>query len=136
MQVGVEPVALPVDGLPLDPPPVQKPIESPTRGERKELAMPNRQPIYRVNSQGNQLTKALGRRLRYLRAQTGLTQLELGRKASMDRTYISRLERGRIQPRYILMVRLAESLGVSVVDLVRHVPYSLNTPTVTDTARP
>lgn len=98
--------------------------------------MPNRQPIYRVNSQGNQLTKALGRRLRYLRAQTGLTQLELGRKASMDRTYISRLERGRIQPRYILMVRLAESLGVSVVDLVRHVPYSLNTPTVTDTARP
>jgi transcriptional regulator with XRE-family HTH domain len=98
--------------------------------------MSNPQPISRVNHQGNQLANALGRRLRYLRAQTGLTQLELGQKASMDRTYISRLERGRILPRYIAMVRLAESLGVSVVELVRCAPCSRNPPIVTDTARP
>ncbi|WP_414648667.1 helix-turn-helix domain-containing protein [Edaphobacter sp.] len=59
--------------------------------------MSNRQPISRVNSQGNQLARALGRRLRYLRAQTGLTQLELGRKATMDRAFISRIERGRME---------------------------------------
>ncbi len=98
--------------------------------------MSNSQLISRVNSQGNQLAQALGRRLRYLRAQTGLTQLELGRRASMDRTYISRLERGRILPRFIVMVRLAESLGVSVVELVRHSPCSRNPPTVIGTAHP
>jgi len=95
----------------------------------------NRQPISRLNSQGNQLAKALGRRLRYLRAQTGLTQLELGRKASMDRAYISRLERGRILPRYVALVRLAGSLGVSVADLVRHTPCSIDRLNVTDVTR-
>jgi len=95
----------------------------------------NRQPISRLNSQGNQLAKALGRRLRYLRAQTGLTQLELGRKASMDRAYISRLERGRILPRYVALVRLAGSLGVSVADLARHTPCSIDRLNVTDVTR-
>jgi len=97
--------------------------------------MSNRQPISQVNPQGNQLARALGRRLRYLRAQTGLTQLELGRKASMDRTYISRLERGRILPRFGAMVRLTESLGVSVADLVRHAPCSIDKLNVTDVTR-
>lgn len=86
--------------------------------------MSNRQPVPRVNSPGNQLARSLGRRLRYLRAQSGLTQFELGRKASMDRAYISRLERGRILPRYSALVRLASSLGVSVAVIVEpaHTP--------------
>ena len=97
--------------------------------------MSNPQLISRANSQENQLAQALGRRLRYLRAQTGLTQLELGRKASMDRTYISRLERGRILPRYTAMVRLAESLGVSVADLVPHAPCVIDGLNVIDVTR-
>jgi ribosome-binding protein aMBF1 (putative translation factor) len=87
--------------------------------ERKELEMPDRSSSSPGNAQTSQLAKALGRRLRYLRAQTGLTQLELGRRASMHRTYISRLERGRILPRYVALVRLAESLRVGITDLVR-----------------
>jgi transcriptional regulator with XRE-family HTH domain len=97
--------------------------------------MPDHQSFSRVNTQGNQLARALGRRLRYLRAQTGLTQLELARKASMDRAYISHLERGRILPRYVALVRLAGSLGVSVADLVRYAPCSSNTSNVVDTTR-
>ena len=86
--------------------------------------MSNRQPVPRVNSPGESTRKSLGRRLRYLRAQSGLTQFELGRKASMDRAYISRLERGRILPRYSALVRLASSLGVSVAVIVEpaHTP--------------
>jgi transcriptional regulator with XRE-family HTH domain len=84
--------------------------------------MSNRHSVPQVNSLGNQLARSLGRRLRYLRAQTGLTQSELGRKASMDRAYISRLERGRILPRYAALVRLASSLGVSVAVIVEHAP--------------
>jgi transcriptional regulator with XRE-family HTH domain len=97
--------------------------------------MPDRPSSSRMNTQGNQHAKALGRRLRYLRAQTGLTQLELGRRASMDRAYISRLERGRILPRYVALVRLAGSLGVSVADLVRHAPCSIDRLSVTDVTR-
>jgi len=82
----------------------------------------NSHSVPRVNFLGNQLARNLGRRLRYLRAQTGMTQLELGRKASMDRAYISRLERGRILPRYSALVRLASSLGVSVAVIVEHAP--------------
>jgi transcriptional regulator with XRE-family HTH domain len=89
--------------------------------------MPDRQSFSQGNNQENQLAKSLGRRLRYLRAQIGITQLELGRKASMDRTYVSRLERGTILPRYVALVRIADSLGVSVADLVRDVPRSSNT---------
>ncbi len=93
------------------------------------------QSCSQATTQENQLAKALGRRLRYLRAQIGITQLELGRRASMDRTYVSRLERGRILPRYAALVRIADSLGASVADLVRDVPRSSNTLNVTDTAR-
>jgi transcriptional regulator with XRE-family HTH domain len=77
--------------------------------------MSNRRPVPRVSFLENQLARSLGRRLRYLRAQIGLTQSELGRKASMDRAYISRLERGRVLPRYSA---LANSLGVSVAVIV------------------
>jgi transcriptional regulator with XRE-family HTH domain len=80
--------------------------------------MSNRRPVPRVSFLENQLARSLGRRLRYLRAQIGLTQSELGRKASMDRAYISRLERGRVLPRYSALVRLANSLGVSVAVIV------------------
>lgn len=86
--------------------------------------MSNRRPVPRVSIPGYQLARSLGRRLRYLRAQSGLTQFELGRKASMDRAYISRLERGRSLPRFASLVRLASSLGVSVAVIVEpaHTP--------------
>ena len=79
------------------------------------------QPLTPVTDQ-EKLAKALGQRLRYLRAQTGLTQVELGRRAGMARTYISRLERGRILPRFFALVRIAESLGVDITELVRSAP--------------
>lgn len=93
--------------------------------------MSNRHSVPRVNVRENQLAKSLGRRLRYLRAQTGLTQFELGRKASMDRAYISRLERGRILPRYAALVRLASSLGVSVAVIVEQAPGAIDKSNVT-----
>jgi transcriptional regulator with XRE-family HTH domain len=73
-----------------------------------------------LNTPASQLAKDLGRRVRYLRAQAGVTQMELARKASgsMDRAYISRLENGRTLPRYFNLVRLSEALGVSVTELM------------------
>jgi transcriptional regulator with XRE-family HTH domain len=49
----------------------------------------------------------------------------------MDRAYISRLERGRILPRYAALVRLASSLGVSVAVIVEQAPSAIDKSNVT-----
>ena|ERR1035437_4372462 len=67
----------------------------------------------------SELARSLGRKLRYLRAQSGYTQSELSKDLGMGRAYISKLERGRVLPRYITLVRLAACLGVSPAELVR-----------------
>ena len=72
-----------------------------------------------VTPSASQLAKNLGRRLRYLRAQTGVTQAELSTRAATGRAYLSKLERGKILPRYFTLARLAASLGVQPAELVR-----------------
>jgi transcriptional regulator with XRE-family HTH domain len=67
----------------------------------------------------SELARALGRKLRYLRAQSGFTQGELSRMVPMGRAYLSKLERGKILPRYLTLVRLAACLGVAPAELVR-----------------
>ena len=68
----------------------------------------------------SELARALGRKLRYLRAMSGLTQSELSKNAGgMGRAHLSKLERGKILPRYITLVRLAASLGVAPAELMR-----------------
>jgi transcriptional regulator with XRE-family HTH domain len=67
----------------------------------------------------SELACNLGRKLRYLRAMRGWTQIELARRAKMSRAYVGRLERGEVLPRYITLVRLAACLGVTPAELVR-----------------
>lgn len=58
--------------------------------------------------------------LRALRKARGWTQERLGREADgMTQEYVSRLERGRIDPSTRTMDRLAKALGVHTGDLVR-----------------
>ena len=64
-------------------------------------------------------SRNLGRKLRYLRAMRGWTQIELSKRAKMSRAYVGRLERGEVLPRYITLVRLAACLGVAPAELVR-----------------
>jgi transcriptional regulator with XRE-family HTH domain len=67
----------------------------------------------------SELARNLGRKLRYLRAMRGWTQIELSRRATMSRAFVGRLERGKVLPRYITLVRLAACLGVTPAELVR-----------------
>jgi transcriptional regulator with XRE-family HTH domain len=77
-----------------------------------------------INRQDGELLKSrlardLGRKLRYLRAMRGWTQVELSRRVPISRAYLSKIERGSGGlPRYITLVRLAGSLGVSPAELV------------------
>lgn len=61
--------------------------------------------------------KALGRRIKQLRAQLGLTQEELAERCNIFRTYMSRIESGAANPTLTMLYTLADALEVRVPDL-------------------
>jgi transcriptional regulator with XRE-family HTH domain len=65
------------------------------------------------------LEKRFGLLLRELREKEGLTQDELGTDASLDRTYISLLERGLRQPTIETLFAIAKALKVSPSSIIK-----------------
>ena len=59
----------------------------------------------------------LGKKLRELRTEAGLSQERLGEITGLDRTYISGIERGVRNPALKNMEKLAKALKVRVSDL-------------------
>jgi transcriptional regulator with XRE-family HTH domain len=54
------------------------------------------------------------------RKQAGLSQEELAFQCDIDRTYISKLERGVANPSLLILVKIAETLNVKIEDLVKN----------------
>lgn len=54
---------------------------------------------------------ALGQRLRSLREACQMTQHDLAEAATLHWTYVGQMERGRRNPSYLVLVRLAKALG-------------------------
>jgi len=65
------------------------------------------------------LYQVVGTNVQVYRKQRGLTQLELSKSASVDRSYLARLERGKVNPSIKVLCFLAEALAVKVPELVR-----------------
>ncbi len=66
----------------------------------------------------------LGRRLRELRLERGLTLRATAEAAGMSLPYLSEIERGRKLPSLDVLERLAEALGLGVINVLRGVaPY-------------
>jgi transcriptional regulator with XRE-family HTH domain len=57
--------------------------------------------------------------LRRHRAALNVSQEELAFQAGVDRTFVSRLERGIRQPTVTTLIGLGVALGISAADLVR-----------------
>lgn len=62
---------------------------------------------------------ALGRAVRQLREERGLTQEAIAHVADVHPTWVSRLESGSLNPSWGMVERVAEGLGVSVSELAR-----------------
>jgi transcriptional regulator with XRE-family HTH domain len=60
----------------------------------------------------------LGKNVRRLRQQRGLTQEQLAFEAEIDLTYVGGIERGRRNPSLLIMARIAEALSVSLQKLL------------------
>lgn len=62
------------------------------------------------------ITELIGRRLRELRAASGLSLDALAHKSGVSRSNISLIERGQSSPTAVVLDKLSSALGVSVAD--------------------
>lgn len=70
------------------------------------------------------LQQILAKNLRQARARVGISQEDLAGKASVDRTYVSGIERGLRNPTILILVRFAEALKTDVVSLLTKDAFS------------
>lgn len=68
-----------------------------------------------------EILKSIGKKIRKVRLEKGLTQLDLvGRMhGDIDVTNISRIEAGRTNPTIFTLYRLADALEVPILDLFK-----------------
>ncbi len=66
-----------------------------------------------------QLLGLLAKNVRSLRKGIGLSQEELAFECDIDRTYISKVERGIANPSLLVLSRIAEILQVEIKDLIK-----------------
>lgn len=65
---------------------------------------------------------SIGKRIRNLRTERGLSQGDVSRSTGMGREYISRVEQGHVVPSVESVQRFAAALGVPVHELFREAP--------------
>jgi len=85
-------------------------------------------PVYRPYSREHNLKPetAFGEILRQLRKQARFSQERLAQESSLDRTYISLLERGLRQPSLTSILQLSRALNISSSEFVSKVEAILN----------
>ena len=65
--------------------------------------------------------RRLGRRLRSLREATGLTQVQLAEKASIDEKHYQTMESGLSNVTFATLVAVSKALGVTLAELLEGV---------------
>ncbi|GFK94767.1 putative diguanylate cyclase YdaM [Fundidesulfovibrio magnetotacticus] len=63
------------------------------------------------------MKKRFGNRLRNLRQQAGLTQVQLAERVGLSDRYLGRVERGMVSPSFECIERMAQALGVDPAEL-------------------
>jgi transcriptional regulator with XRE-family HTH domain len=69
-------------------------------------------------SKKEKILTLLGKHIRNLRIEKGITQTELANSINKDQTSIQRLERGGVNPSYFYLYEIAEGLDISVIELI------------------
>lgn len=61
--------------------------------------------------------EVFGKNLKLLRTQQNISQEEFADKTKLDRTYISGLERGKRNPSFLTLTKLAKTLNIPIEKL-------------------
>jgi len=77
------------------------------------------------NLHTNEIGLICGDVIKRHRQRMGISQEELAHRADVDRTFVSRLERGVRQPTITTLIQLAKALEVSTAELVGEVEAQL-----------
>ena len=64
------------------------------------------------------MIRQLGESVRYQRELCGLTQLAVALEAGLSKSYLCDVEKGRRNPSFAIICRIAKALGVEPSDLV------------------
>lgn len=67
----------------------------------------------------NSESEKLGRNLKHLRTEKGITQGDIARSLGVSRGFVSNIENGKTNPTLATITKLAKSIDVSVVDLMQ-----------------
>lgn len=81
-----------------------------------------------ANASAPDVSSVFGEVLRRYRSSVGISQEELADRTGVDRTFISRLERGVRQPTITTLLGLSRALGISAGDLMRETEIELSAP--------
>lgn len=65
-----------------------------------------------------ELLLKIGARIRDLRTEKGITQQEFAAKLDLEKSNMSRLESGRINPRAATLYKVAQALDISLSELL------------------
>lgn len=87
-------------------------------GRLQDLA-PADDPVQGLDHNGVDLPKAVGRRVRELRARLGISQEELAARADLHRNYVGSVERGERDIGITALGSLAAALDVSLQEFFR-----------------
>ena len=72
-----------------------------------------------------ELLSRIGGRIRAVRTEANLTQAQVAERAVISNEFLSKIERGRAAPSVVTLYRIADALGVRVVELV---DFEIETP--------
>lgn len=64
------------------------------------------------------MLKSLGKRIRELRNERGLSQEKLAELAGIHENHVRRIEGGTANPSYVVLVKLARALKVTLPELI------------------
>ncbi len=67
------------------------------------------------------IKEKVGKKIKELRAQAGLTQMELAWKSTLDRTYINSVENGKRNISITNIEKIANALNVSFSELFKNI---------------
>lgn len=74
--------------------------------------------MLKVSKEDDLFLKALGKRIRLLREEKGLRQVELADLIDMEKPNMNRLERGGTNPTLLTLRKISTALGVTVEHLL------------------
>ena len=67
------------------------------------------------------ITKKIAQAIRERRKLAGLSQEELAEKADIDRTYVSLIERGKVNMTIVVVAKIAKALDVSLSSIIKKI---------------